>query len=106
MGDNPAAILSFKDIHLRVGEMDFQADDGFLEAILSFVVSIPTADIWQDEAWREQQRRLLTAQFGPKEVESLATNAVLPVQESIMEADADPLQWIQEKELRELEVRH
>lgn len=104
MGDNPAAILSFKDIHLKVGEMDFQADDGFLEAILSFVVSIPTADIWQDEAWREQQRRLLTAQFGPKEVESLATNAVLPIQESVVDADADPLQWIQEKELRELEV--
>ena len=104
MGDNPAAILSFKDIHLKVGEMDFQADDGFLEAILSFVVSIPTADIWQDEAWREQQRRLLTAQFGPKEVESLATNAVLPIQESFVDADADPLQWIQEKELHELEV--
>lgn len=104
MGDNPAAILSFKDIHLKIGEMDFQADDGFLEAILSFVVSIPTADIWQDEAWREQQRRLLTAQFGPKEVESLATNAVLPIQESFVEADADPLQWVQEKELRELEV--
>ena len=104
MGDNPAAILSFKDIHLKVGEMDFQADDGFLEAILSFVVSIPTADIWQDEAWREQQRRLLTAQFGPKEVESLATNAVLPIQETPVEADADPLQWIQEKELRELEA--
>ncbi|KAL0018632.1 hypothetical protein WJX77_009530 [Trebouxia sp. C0004] len=104
MGDNPAAILSFKDIHLNVGEMDFQADDGFLEAILSFVVSIPTADIWQDEAWRQQQRRLLTAQFGPKEVESLATNAVLPMQESFVDSDADPLQWIQEKELRELEV--
>ena len=104
MGDNPAAILSFKDVHLKVGEMDFQADDGFLEAILSFVVSIPTADIWQDEAWREQQRRLLTAQFGPKEVESLATNAVLPIQDSIVDADADPLQWVQEKELKELEV--
>lgn len=105
MGDNPSAILSFKDIHLRVGEMDFQADDGFLEAILSFVVSIPTADIWQDEAWREQQRRLLTAQFGPKEVESLATNAVLPIQETVHE-DEDPLQWVIEKELHELEVTH
>ena len=103
MGDNPSAILSFKDIHLRVGEMDFQADDGFLEAILSFVVSVPTADIWQDEAWREQQRRLLTAQFGPKEVESLATNAVLPIQETV-DQDGDPLQWVIEKELHELEV--
>ena len=104
MGDNPAAILSFKDIHLKVGEMDFQADDGFLEAILSFVVSIPTADIWQDEVWREQQRRLLTAQFGPKEVESLVTNAVLSIQDSLVEADVDPLAWVQQKELRELEV--
>ena len=104
MGDNPAAILSFKDIHLKVGEMDFQADDGFLEAILSFVVSIPTADIWQDEVWREQQRRLLTAQFGPKEVESLVTNAVLSLQDSLVEADVDPLAWVQQKELRELEV--
>lgn len=104
MGDNPAAILSFKDIHLKVGEMDFQADDGFLEAILSFVVSIPTADIWQDEVWREQQRRLLTAQFGPKEVESLVTNTVLTLQAGLVEADVDPLHWVQEKELRELEV--
>ena len=103
MGDTPSAILSFKDIHLRVGEMDFQADDGFLEAILSFVVSIPTADIWQDEAWRQQQRRLLTAQFGPKEVESLATNAVLPIQDTV-DPDGDPLQWVIEKELHELEV--
>ena len=104
MGDNPAAILSFKDIHLKVGEMDFQADDGFLEAILSFVVSIPTADIWQDEVWREQQRRLLTAQFGPKEVESLVTNTVLTLQDRLVEPDVDPLQWVQQKELRELEV--
>ena len=106
MGDNPAAILSFKDIHLKVGEMDFQADDGFLEAILSFVVSIPTADIWQDEVWREQQRRLLTAHFGPKEVESLVTNAVLSLQDSLVDGDVDPLAWVQQKELRELEVTH
>lgn len=104
MGDNPAAILSFKDIHLKVGEMDFQADDGFLEAILSFVVSIPTADIWQDEVWREQQRRLLTAHFGPKEVESLVTNAVLSLEDGLVDGDVDPLAWVQQKELRELEV--
>jgi len=47
-----------------------QADDGFLEAILSFIVSVPMADVWQDDAWRDQQLRLLTAQFGPKEVGS------------------------------------
>ena len=42
-----AAIWSFKEIKLGIGELDFQADDGFLEAILSFVISLPTADIWQ-----------------------------------------------------------
>ena len=35
---------------------------------MSFVVSVPMADVWQDDAWRDQQLRLLTAQFGPKEV--------------------------------------
>lgn len=62
--EGAAAILSFKEVEVSVGEMDFQADDGFLEALLSFVLCIPTADIWQDSAWREQQRRLLNAQFG------------------------------------------
>ena len=80
-----------------------QADDGFLEAILSFVVSIPMADVWQDDAWREQQRRLLTAQFGPKEVESLSMNAVLPIDVDARRSAA-PLEWMQTKELYELQV--
>ena len=42
-----AGIWSFKLLSLTIGELDFSADDGFLEAILSFIVSIPTADIWQ-----------------------------------------------------------
>jgi hypothetical protein len=79
-----------------------QADDGFLEAILSFVVSVPMADIWQDDAWREQQLRLLTAQFGPKEVESLSVNAVLPI--DLDNGQKPPLEWMQSKELRELQV--
>ncbi|KAK9867090.1 hypothetical protein WJX84_006946 [Apatococcus fuscideae] len=106
-GMNPiegsGAILSFKDLSLTIGEMDFQADDGFLEALSSFILSIPTADIWQDQAWRQQQAKLLSAQFGPKEVESLAMNTVLPIP-GINEAQVDPLQWVQEKELRELQV--
>ena len=61
------------------------------------------ADIWQDDAWREQQRRLLTAQFGPKEVESLSVNAVLPI--DVDHAGSTPLQWMQGKELHELQVR-
>ena len=86
------------------GPLCLQADDGFLEALLSFVVSIPMADIWQDDAWREQQRRLLEAQFGPNEVESLAQNAVLPLQQEAAEGSEDPLMWVQAKELRELQV--
>lgn len=42
-----AAIWSFKLLSLTIGELDISADDGFLEAIMSFIVSIPTADIWQ-----------------------------------------------------------
>ena len=68
------------------------------------MVSIPMADIWQDDAWREQQRRLLEAQFGPHEVESLAQNAVLPLQQETADGSEDPLMWVQAKELRELQV--
>ncbi len=39
--------MSFKELMLDVGPLDFQADDGFLEAILSFTVSVPMADVWQ-----------------------------------------------------------
>ena len=68
------------------------------------MVSIPMADIWQGDAWREQQRRLLEAQFGPHEVESLAQNAVLPLQQEAVDGSEDPLMWVQAKELRELQV--
>ena len=64
---------------LQVEGVTAQADDGFLEALSSFILSIPTADIWQDQAWKKQQAKLLSAQFGPKEVESLAMNTVLPI---------------------------
>lgn len=70
-------IRSFKIIRLSVAPLDLMTDEAFLEALLSFVNSLPTADIWQDRAWQEQQRRLLTAQFGPREVEGLAVNAVV-----------------------------
>ena len=33
----------------------------------------------QDKPWREQQRRLLSAQCGPKEVERLAVNEMVPL---------------------------
>lgn len=53
----------------------------------------------QDAAWREQQRRLLTAQFGPREVESLAMNAVLPLDTEEGFAGT-PLLWVQEREMK------
>ena len=53
----------------------------------------------QDVAWREQQRRLLTAQFGPREVESLAMNAVLPL-DTENGFTGTPLRWVQERELK------
>ena len=33
------------------GELDFQADEAFLEAMVTFALSVPLADIWQDRAW-------------------------------------------------------
>ena len=36
--------------------------------MVTFALSVPLADIWQDRAWARQQQRLLTAQFGPDEV--------------------------------------
>ena len=50
------------------GELDFQADEAFLEALMAFALSVPAADVLQDAAWEARQRRLLTAQFGPNEV--------------------------------------
>jgi hypothetical protein len=70
-------IRSFKNIRFTVAPLDLMTDEAFLEALLSFINSLPIADIWQDRAWQEQQRRLLTAQFGPREVEGLAVNAVV-----------------------------
>ncbi len=70
-------IRSFKRIRFTVAPLDLMTDEAFLEALLSFINSLPTADIWQDRAWQEQQRRLLNAQFGPREVEGLAVNAVV-----------------------------
>ena len=89
-------------------------DEAFLEALMSFVNSVPTADIWQERAWQDQQRRLLTAQFGPKEVESLAVNAVIPSAPASLLGDdestggdaggKEALEWVLAKEDRDLGV--
>jgi hypothetical protein len=63
--------------------------------------------ICQDAAWREQQRRMLSAQFGPREVESAAMNEV-PMLPGLSAdggiAGYQPLAWLRKKELNELEV--
>jgi hypothetical protein len=56
-------------------------------------------NILQEPAWTEQQRRLLTAQFGPREVESLAMNAVLPLDSQAGFAGT-PLLWVQTREMK------
>lgn len=54
----------------------------------------------QDMAWREQQRRLLSAHFGPREVESLAMNAVLPLDREEGSVAGAPLLWVQQREMK------
>lgn len=33
--------------------MDLMTDEAFLEAVLSFMTSIPTADIYQEKPWQQ-----------------------------------------------------
>lgn len=54
----------------------------------------------QDAAWREQQRRLLSAHFGPREVESLAMNSVLPLDREEGSVAGSPLLWVQQREMK------
>ena len=72
VGDLGCEAAPLQDVKLpepvHAGELDFQADEAFLEAMVTFALSVPLADIWQDRAWARQQQRLLTAQFGPDEV--------------------------------------
>lgn len=66
--------------------------------MLQFVIALPLADVWQDAAWREQQRRLLTAQFGPREVAALgaATHSALAgAAADATAAGGRPLAWVQ-----------
>lgn len=70
-----ADIRSFKKFSLSIDPLHLQTDEVFMESVLSFLSSLPISDVWQDEAWQDQQYRLLTAQFGPREVEAIAVNA-------------------------------
>jgi hypothetical protein len=97
-------IRSFKDLHLDVAPLDVMTDEGFLEALLSFLNSLPVADVHQDPAWRDQQQRLLNARFGPREVSFLAVNAVVPAPGS--EVSVGALDWVVEKEAKDLEALH
>lgn len=42
---------------LSTGAMDLMTDEAFLEAVLSFMTSIPTADIYQEKAWQQVRGR-------------------------------------------------
>ena len=114
-----ADIRSYKKFSLSIDPLHLQTDEVFMEQLLSFVSSIPTADIWQDETWQDQQYRLLTAQFGPREVEALAINAPMVAQNSAMGSNGRPrgsadnlsavalgdnkaLMWVREKENQDL----
>lgn len=103
-----ADIRSYKKFSLCIDPLHLQTDELFMEQLLSFLSSVPIADIWQDEAWRDQQYRLLTAQFGPREVEALAINAPTTWQSkprgssdnllAPSSGDNKALFWVREKE--------
>lgn len=103
-----ADIRSYKKFSLCIDPLHLQTDEIFMEQLLSFLSSVPIADVWQDEAWRDQQYRLLTAQFGPREVEALAINTPPTSQNkprgssenllSISYDDNKALFWVREKE--------
>ena len=113
-----ADIRSYKKFSLTIDPLHLQTDEVFMEQLLSFVSSVPTADIWQDDAWQDQQYRLLTAQFGPREVEALAINAPMTAQNSGLNntrsrgsadnlvglslGDNKALLWVREKENQDL----
>lgn len=118
-------IRSFKDVYFTVAPLDFMTDEAFLESLIAFMNSLPMADVWQDHAWQNQQYRLLNAQFGPREVESLAVNAAIkipsgpsrvtaPSIEEISNQGTAPdvsnispaLAWIVHKEAKDLETLH
>lgn len=92
-------VMSFRKLQLTVGELDLQTDEQFLEAIIAFAMSLPLADMAQDEVWEERQQRLLGANVGPHELQALALN-LAPVSRRAM----PPLHWVHARELHELQV--
>ena len=72
----------------------------WLAASRGFLADCIYVSLLQDAAWREQQRRLLSAHFGPREVESLAMNAVLPLDRDEGCVAGAPLLWVQQREMK------
>ena len=111
-----ADIRSYKKFSLTIDPLHLQTDEIFMESLLSFISSLPTADVWQDQAWQDQQYRLLSAQFGPREVEALAINAnTAPKRlKSSSNEDANSgtrynelaLFWVKEKETKDIQALH
>lgn len=50
-----AAIVSFKFIELEMDALDLEADQPFLEAVYMYVNALPLSDLWQTDAWQQQQ---------------------------------------------------
>ena len=44
------SILSFKDVVLELGPVDFTAHESFLTSVFSFAVQLPLQDVWQVRA--------------------------------------------------------
>ena len=43
----PGSIMSFKEVSLQLGPVDFTAQESFLNAAFSFFVQLPMQDVWQ-----------------------------------------------------------
>ncbi len=102
-------ILSFKQLVLELGPLDFGTDQEFIEAVIAYMNALPMADLWQDEAWR---RRVDAMQGGGAALagggeESLRSDEALAQAGHGTGRDVPPdaaLRWLTDKEAAELEL--
>ncbi len=53
-----ATIISFKKLEIDLGALDFITDQKFLEAVYTFVATLPMPDVWQDAGWQADMQRM------------------------------------------------
>lgn len=102
-------ILSFKQLVLELGPLDFGTDQEFIEAVIAYMNALPMADLWQDEAWR---RRVDAMQGGSAALagggeESQRSDEALAQAGHGTGRDVPPdaaLRWLTDKEAAELEL--